>query len=698
MDPQFVINKNHIYESKIDMIIKKIFFKCFKISFLIFSVITTIPSWAQSDEMELAHPAPNGVYIDLGLNLVNQNYPNNNVTAYRIDRRPNNESEWKLLEIIQLPNSKQEFNQKLNQIIQSQFSSTKINNLPVDSLWNRIEKYHRLDSLGFWSGSLAMRLAVGSLFFDSEAQPNTNYVYRVSTVTSSYEIIKSVESTPVSFPGSYDRSDLDFSSKSTTEKEVDITWCSSNDFKPTFINIFKSEGSNTNFDQLAVDLFITSQNDSTYYNITDSLITPNTYYRYYAVPLDLYGNVGIKTEDIIIVANDFSQGGYPYIINAFAHDSLNAIEITWQIQKNELVNYVEIYKSESFDSGFIKIADVPSTVSMFMDYDIAPMKKYEYYVRAVSMLGDFSIQSVRTFAMIVSDLEPIPPQNINAESVQNGVKLQWENSEDFIDGFWVYRTNGINDSLQLISSLIKEMKPATEFYDTNGTLSGKFTYSYAIKSITTSHIDSKFSDTISIRPELPTMPPSPFDLTTFVDGSIAKISWNDMAEVEETVLGYRIYRKILSSESNPDFESLVDSMLPSNQNYFVDNKIDKGKTYQYAITSVDLFGGESNPAFSSDVVYKIPNPLPPQGVRYFNIENGIIIKWDETLQSDIKEYRVYRYQRNVSPQLISSVDINSDLKAEDKKIQRGELYYYYVTSVNIFNVEGSKSNVIAVRI
>jgi len=679
------------------MITEILSLKYFKINLLIFSFVTTNYLSAQNRQLEIAHPAPNGVYVDLGIDLINQTHSFNNMAGYRVDRRLTSESDWKQLDIVRLPNSKQEFEQKLLTITQTLFSSIDLKNIPIDSLWNRIEKYHRLDSLGFWSGSLLIRLAVGSLFYDLELCPNDNYVYRISAVNSSDEILKSVESNSVSFPGIYDRSVLLFNSKSTTENEINITWSSSNNFKPTLINVFKSEGSNTEFNQITVNLFITSQNDSTYYSFTDTLITPSTYYRYYAVPEDLYGNRGNKTEDAFIVSSNFSSSGYPYIINAISIDSIDAIQISWLIRSNELVNYLEVYRSESFDSGFIKIAEVPSAESTYFDYNIEPMKKYEYYVRAVSLLGEFSIPSVRTFALIKSELEPIPPQNLKVVTVEKGVKLQWENTEDFVDGFWVYRTNGIKDSLQLISSLIKEIKPVTEYYDTSETLSGKYTYSYSVKSITTSHIESNFSDTILIRPDLPTMPPTPFNVSAFINDSTARISWSDMTEIEETVFGYRVYRKNLTLSANPNFESLVDSMLPANQNYFVDNRIEKGKTYQYAITSVDLFGVESNPAYSSDLTYEIPNPLPPQGVRYLNSENGIIIQWDETFQNDIKEYRVYRYQRGSSPKMISSVKINSESKVEDRDLIKDNLYYYYVTSVNTFNVEGSKSNEIAVR-
>lgn len=679
------------------MITNILSFKYLKINLLIFSFVAANYLIAQNRQLEIAHPAPNGVYVDLGIDLINQTHSFNNMTGYRVDRKLQGESDWKLLEIVRAPNLKQEFEQKLMTITQSLFSSVNVNNIPLDSLWDRIVKYHRLDSLGFWSGSLLIRLAVGSLFYDSEALPNNKYVYRISSVNSKDEGIKSIESNSVSFPGSYDRSKLAFNSKSGTEKEINITWSSSNNFKPTLINVFKSEGSNTEFNQIAVNLLITSQNDSTYYSITDTLIKPNTYYRYYAVPSDLYGNMGNKTDDVFIVTTDFSKSGYPYIINAVSIDSIDAIEISWQIQKDELVNFVEVYKSESFDTGFVKLAEVPSAESTYFDYNIEPMKKYEYYVRAVSLLGEVSIPSVRTFALIKSVLKPIPPQNIKVVSIENGVKLQWENTEDFIDGFWVYRTDGASDSLQLISSLVKELKPVTEFYDTSGTLSGKFTYSYSVKSVTTSHIESNFSDTVAIRPDLPTMPPTPFELIAFVDDSTARISWNDMNEIDETVFGYRVYRKDFTSSANPNFEALVDSILPANENYFVDNRIEKGKTYQYALTSIDLFGAESNPAYSSELTYEIPNPLPPQGVGYLNSKNGIIIKWNETLQNDIKEYRVYRYQRGSSPKMISLVKINSELKTEDRDIIKDNLYYYYVTSVNTFNVEGSKSNEIAVR-
>jgi len=87
-------------------------------------------------------------------------------------------------------------------------------------------------------------------------------------------------------------------------------------------------------------------------------------------------------------------------------------------------------------------------------------------------LSEISPATARVFGLPKSSKAPIPPVQVKAEALSNGVKLSWKNTENFIEGFWVYRTNGMNDSLRLVSSLIKERKPFTTFYDTTG-LSGK---------------------------------------------------------------------------------------------------------------------------------------------------------------------------------------------------------------------------------
>jgi fibronectin type 3 domain-containing protein len=120
--------------------------------------------------------------------------------------------------------------------------------------------------------------------------------------------------------------------------------------------------------------------------------------------------------------------------------------------------------------------------------------------------------------------------------------------------------------------------------------------------------------------------------------------------------------------------------------------------YEYSVISLDMFGGKSSLSNSLIIDYKSDRSLPPSGLSVFKLNDAITLKWESSLQQDIVEYKVYRQTRQSNPEYLGSVKVNEPLELTDRGIEKDELYFYYVTSVNQFEEESAPSIAVSVRL
>jgi len=330
---------------------------------------------------------------------------------------------------------------------------------------------------------------------------------------------------------------------------------------------------------------------------------------------------------------------------------------------------------------------------------VEPMKTYYYYFQLTGPLGETSPKSARVPAIYMSKEKPIPPVNISADGLSNGVKLTWENSEKYLEGFRVYRGTGNRDSLKLISDLLPPQKQVNSFVDSSKELSGKLTYYYAIKSFSTSHISSDFSDTVSIRPLIPTKPLTSTGLTGYIENNNANISWDDVHQKDNSVLGYLVLRRKLdkNDKAASKYKSITDTILSYNHNEYKDTTIEQGKRYEYAVVTLDMFGGKSDISNSFLIDFPFPKPLPPGGLRLVPLRGGVKLTWGRIYNPDIVKYKVYRKQLGKKSKYISSVKSGNKLFITDKRLIKNKLYFYFVTSVNSQNIESDFSQPVSIK-
>ena len=243
--------------------------------------------------------------------------------------------------------------------------------------------------------------------------------------------------------------------------------------------------------------------------------------------------------------------------------------------------------------------------------------------------------------------------------------------------------------------VIQSLDSVVQFLDTSSTLKGNIVYYYSVRAENTSGNLSSFSDTVRVFAKVKTKINSPKDLKGYSFEGKVFLYWENLFEKDETIEGYRVYRKNVGDIKN-DFTALFDTLLSPKQNNFVDSSVTEGKEYEYAVKAFDIFGNESELSSSLKVsVEEIPT-LPPSGLTAVNMDNGIMISWQPALQENISKYRIYRYERGVEPKLISSVtkDVSEYL---DKSVSEGSLYFYFVSAVNANGIESIPSDEVGIH-
>ncbi|GBD90282.1 fibronectin type III domain protein [bacterium BMS3Abin04] len=667
----------------------------FAFVYFLFLLVLSGFTFAQSVNSVYSIPGNNGIFINFSNRInISSSALKSNFRIIRIDK-PGKES--KIAEISTVT-SKDEFVKNL------QKDKNILKDFPIPGerginyIWEKLRKTGTIDSVAFWGAFPIVKIALGLMFFDSTAIMNEEYRYKISGSDFGSKPF-TIVTNPTKFPGSVKFGRLIKSNHPSDKKQVFIVWKINSGNKPSNFQVLRRDNGKGDYNIVNTIKGFNSNNNTTSLIVRDTTVLPYNFYNYFIVPENLYGNKGVASDTIFTGTYNFNTVAIPFNITAVSSDSLGGILLSWILPQPGLVVSVKIYKSDNYDSNYVQLSEVSPIKTDYLDLMVKPMETYYYYFQITGTLGETSMKSARVPAIYMSKEKPIPSVNITAEGLRNGVKLTWENSEEYIEGFRVYRSTGYRDSLKLISDLLTEQKPVNSFVDSSKELSGKLTYYYAVKSFSTSHVSSDFSDTVSVRPLIPTKPPAATGLTGYIENNITNISWDDVHQNDNSVLGYLVLRRELDKNMKAisDYKSITDSILSYNHNEYKDTTIEQGSYYEYAVVALDMFGGQSDVSNSYLIDFPFPKPSPPGGLRLLPLPGGVKLIWDRIYKDNIVEYKIYRQQLGKKSKYIISVKSVKKLFITDKHLSKNKIYFYFVTSVNKHGIESSFSQPVSIK-
>ena len=414
--------------------------------------------------------------------------------------------------------------------------------------------------------------------------------------------------------------------------------------------------------------------------------------------MDVYGNPGVGTDIVQVSALSVNKTFFRQI-RAVSDPKGMGVILSWRLQNSKLLNGMKIYRSDSYDQKeYELVATVPATDTTYTDRKVMPDKMYYYYLETVNAQNDVSQKSSIFFNAAYDKLKPVFPSISQAESkdknTTKGVTVLVKAAEMNLAGVRIYRNDGFSPKLYPITDILKLTNNEVLYTDTSRVLSGDRSYLYAATAVNTSSVESAMSDTITIHPNIKTLPPSPNRLSAYDENGVVNLLWEDVKIRHRATTGYNVLRRDLP---NGKFAQLNAQNSPVNVPMFIDKTVQPGKKYEYAVQTVDDLGGVSEVmALFPIAVKEIQLPVPPD--VWLTQEAGIVtVQWAEFDSNTPIKVNLYRYQRGKQPQLLKTF-LPDEQKFEDTKVKKGELYFYYTTFADDKKNESTPSREAEIRV
>ncbi|HNX66049.1 MAG TPA: hypothetical protein PKH02_04150 [Bacteroidales bacterium] len=661
------------------------------ILFILTLTISGSIAFSQQTQVKGAYGGSKGIFVYLKALTPS----NSDKIAYcSIERRETGSGDWKSIATCRKPMNESDFTRQLK---------NSVDNLPYDAsfilkkskaIWKKYVNATTQDSLRLWFSTLPVQEALGIVYQDLTAKQGTSYEYRIQQFDLNSSVINTLLYLPAKYPGEKSKWNVPYRSNNVLPHQVTVTWGTTGGKMPPYSKVYRQDRNGG--DWAAVNTVITStvSKDSVYISATDTLVVSGAVYRYKLVPMDIFGNPGTETESEMIGAYNFRME-VPVIedLKSSNPESTQGILLSWSISHNDLVNSIFIYRSDSYDGEYAKIAEVPSVSISYTDQTVEPNRKYYYMIRLTGPMGELSAPSSRIFAISDDRSKPAPPMITSAEGTSKGIQLTVKVTERNLSGVRIFRNSQDNRTMIPVTNLLAA-KDLTVIYEDTANISPVKFYGYTAISENASHLQGNPSDTVYARSSKPYTLPVVIGLVADNRGTHNQLYWNDMHFIEAPVEGYNVYRGELPSG---ELKQINDTIISAGKNSFTDRAIEPGKTYLYSVTIVDGFGKTGAQCTPVKVSPETVPVRPPSTVSANSEADFIRISWNIVQSPTLKEYKVFRYTRGNKPSAVGSLPAGAVTEYSDKDVIKGQLYFYYIVTVDSDGRQSNPSKEISIR-
>jgi fibronectin type 3 domain-containing protein len=657
-----------------------------KYSIIVLSFLAALHIQAQDMLAGLARPGAKGIFVLTGDVISDAKGP---VTAYKIERKAGNDKDFTVVATLQAVATIDDFKKRASAADNMVPFQHDLSLLNLDSIWIKGKAAGTLAKLPTVGHSTPVLAGFNMLWLDEKVQAGKSYQYRVTAVGGTYAALSipvSFNRLPVATP-LYQQAVFN-----KPQRHMQLYWGTAFKDHPDFIETWRRED-NGAYTKVPAIVGLRAGKDSAQYLIKDTSAKAGRLYRYFIKAYDVYGNAAPISDTITIASLDMMQMPMPQQVKAISDSAARAINISWQLQEAQVIKMLRLYRSTNSVKGFEPIAEFASTDTSFLDQQVQPATAYFYYFE-VEYKTQYKPKRSTAFAgSFIDALPPSLPRNITTTGNKQGVELTWDYQGGNTTGFWLYRAER-GKPLQLLTTMIPALDTMQRYTwtDTDSLLRGDRFYEYALKSFSTSHIESPFSDTVIARPlkNIP-VPKPPMRVTAHAEDGRIYVDW-DAVSYDETVSGYKLLRsKKAAGASN----FTTDTILRAT-NGFVDTLVKPNETYRYSVITQSMLGVQSVPATWASVNVKGDKPAAPASLTANLAQTGIQLNWEVPAENASLQYNIYRYERGKEPVKAGTVAGDTD-QFTDKTATKGKHYFYFIRSLSADKTESDKSNEASIR-
>ena len=480
-------------------------------------------------------------------------------------------------------------------------------------------KHKIVDSL-FMENLPVTNLVMGTAFFDPDVTEGVAYQYQVKRSPESKTVTGEPISNTVQLPAKTDILKPVFKFKQELADEIYLQWYVPEQRKLSTFALYRRVFGLGDYEKISAKKGYNVLRDTLFIVAVDSTVKNPGYYEYYLKPMDIYGNPGPASDVISAGPMTDATLTVPRYLRARGSEKNHEVNLTWKFGNSRYIRGIELYRSSNFDSGYVKIAQLPPADTSYVDAVPVANEVYFYYMQ---IQGPFekTYPSAKISAMFKKAGEkPAPPSETGAETVRGGVKVYWTYTEPYVKGFYVFRYVYEKAGYEQVSGLIPPGSKIYSFTDSSKSLTGNQEYRYAIKAVDDVEQLSDFSVSASATPGIKAEVVTPLNLSASRKENGTLLIWDDLSKAEPNLLGYKVYRKEIQEKN---FTLLPGDTLSRLKNYYTDSTAMEGKSYAYAVSALDFYGNESAKSLSAYYTREQSVITPPTIIRAVNTDEGI---------------------------------------------------------------------------
>jgi len=428
-----------------------------------------------------------------------------------------------------------------------------------------------------------------------------------------------------------------------------------------------------------------------FYADKGSHIVDHTEYFYKIAAIDEVPNISNLSSEAKATPTDLMPPGTPQNYSVKDIGTGEALNISWNKNKESDVVEYRIYKSLNFEFTDPEMIVLSPNITYYIDTEIIEGNNYYYKISAVDEVPNESTLTIIKDGTPYDRIAPEQPTGfkVTDPGLGNTLILNWNHSQDsdLVD----YLINR-KDSKGTNKNIIVQGH-ANNHSDSDGLVDGE-TYRYRIFA----RDDSKLQKPNKSPPTpwengIPTdttYPDSPFNFT-IIDESYSteteqihclNLTWNNSGDSD--LRGSIIYRYKFPNFKLKD-ERIIKTIFGS-VNYYLDYDVEEGEKYYYKVIAFDEVPNESPPSTEQFAIPKDVTP-PPRPID-FTVESlpegsEIRITWTLQPESEIEGYRLY-FKDNQTGEFVLLKTFN---KTDNEYLQSGLIndrpYYYKIQSYDI---------------
>jgi len=429
-------------------------------------------------------------------------------------------------------------------------------------------------------------------------------------------------------------------------------------------------------------------------NYVDTTVKYGAAYRYVAVPIDQFFNKAVMRDTMRVVVAVVKD--LPIAQEFFATSTTAGIRLTWKLQRPPAPEYrgtiiLRSVAQKTADSGFVPIDTVNYAATEYIDRDVKPGDYYVYCSRTLGVdmsVGLLSSKYQAMFEMGRDKANIPPPVNLRGVSTKAGIRLTWSPLKIMpVEGYYVYRAMSARDSLELVSSIVKD----TVFVDSAKHLSPYSPYYYAVATVNGAFVWGTKSERIAVRHDANARPDAPPTPSAYQEHGAVVVQWSNEAAMNPALAGYVVYRTVAGKQS----EKLTATPLGVNVTQFRDVKPTADAVLSYTITSIDAAGKESPPSPAASVDFRLPDVRPPSSLRAVPSIKGVTLRWSSSTDKRITGYEIFRATKGSQAVSIGNAQASAQ-EFVDKQVKVGEAYYYFVVALSAKGRSPKSNEVLAI--